>query len=331
MAYQEKVESACALIREYNDALKGTLPENSSISIDIDKFKAQVVQCGAFREEHLKSFSHENVTAMLIASFNEDASLGDPVILAKEIAKIWRGKIEVDESRPVSKVKADRMTARELVESFDSSEPDSPIGERLKRIAKSQPFIVYKKGTRQLDIEATIKLLMEVKEGFSGRKDYEVENEVRKVYRVGEMPDNTADANPIWHNRPLRPDGTCDQTGRSWDGVPLEVRQFIAIAVQVGDLKADVDSAHNALDMALRDSAMADLQKRYRKAATEFNEQKDLGELPALKIKLGQAAGGLLDNGRKVAPSFRESRLVRDPLRNVPRSGSRLESRLDSK
>jgi hypothetical protein len=110
---------------------------------------------------------------------------------------------------------------------------------------------------------------------------------------VGELPENYADENPLYRGRPLRPDGTCDQTNRSWEGVPLEVRQFIAFAAEYHDGidvtgKGGLDRAHQAMDMALALDALEKLRKRYPEIAIDFDEDKKLGKLPTLQIPLGQ-------------------------------------------
>ena len=225
-----------------------------------------------------------------------------PRVLAKEIAKIFRGKdAPVDERRPVGDKKAGRMTVPELVAALDPEEPTSAVGKRLGEISKGQPFIVYDSG-RVLDVANTLKILLEIKQIGTGRETLVVNGNVKKVYKLGELPDNYADENPLYEGRPLRPDGTCDQTNRSWEGVPLETRQMIRLAMKTGELKIDsIDKAHAVLDFVLQNNIAA-IKVRYQKAAIEFQNKPD--DRPKLKITLGESKGGgsgrPFDGGTKV-------------------------------
>jgi hypothetical protein len=157
---------------------------------------------------------------------------------------------------------------------------------------------------RTIDVDTTFKLLQEVKQGFDGRKDVDVNGEIKEVHAVGALPDNFVDENPLYKNRPLRPDGMCDQTGRSWEGVPTAVRQFIRVAMSTGELEdINIDKAHAIIDMAVADNAITKLRSRYRKAAIEFDKLQNLGNLPKLKLMLKKGAGGSsrpFDNAKKV-------------------------------
>jgi len=198
------------------------------------------------------------------------------------------------------------MTPRELVEVYDPEEPESAVGKRLKDISKGQPFIVFAEG-RMIDVETTYKLLSELKAGYpEGRKDIDVGGKTKKVYNLGYLPENYADENPLYPGRALRIDNTCDQTGRSWEGVPLIVRQLIRVALDRGELKIDkIDDAHNAIDMAIAPDAEKKIRQRYRTASVSFDESTP-DQRPSLKVLLGSGGGQggrPFDKGQKV--SFR--------------------------
>ncbi len=147
----------------------------------------------------------------------------------------------------------------------------------------------------------THKLLTELKFGLKGRSDIVVHNEIKKVFKIGELNDNFADENPLYHNRPLRPDGTCDQTGRSWDGVAKNIRQLVWLAVSSGELVVNIETAHATLDavMAEPNVAWSALSKKYRKSALKFATDTEIGTLPNLKISLGNRENPLKD-GKQV-------------------------------
>lgn len=298
--YQEKVDAALAVIAEHNDAIGGNANPGY---VDPTKFINCVKATGGTSADRLSQLSHEDILECLPTVPETNVK---PRILAKAIAAVFRSK-EVDptlpvedKKRPVSAKKADRMTPRELVEAFDPEDYNNPVGSRLAVVSKGEPFIVYT-DARAVDVETTLKLLMEVKQGYKGREDVDVAGGVKKVYKLGDLPENYADENPLYRNRPLRPDGTCDQTGRSWEGIPLNVRQMVRVAMDEGELNVSLEQAHNTLDLVMQPEAFNKLRQRYRKSAIAFDEQAKTGSLPTLKIELGGSEGGSpFEGGKRV-------------------------------
>lgn len=287
MSYNDRIEAALAAIKEHNEAVGG---EGKAGYLSPDEFIQCVKASGGTSEERLSALSHEDLLACMPASPNGVK----PRVLAKEIADIFRSKSaasKTDEKRPVSGKKADKMTPRELVEAFDPEDYSNAVGVRLATISKGEKFIVYSDG-RIVDVDTTFKLLSEIKGGYPGRDDVDVNGAIKKTYRIGELPENYADENPLYRDRPLRPDGTCDQTGRSWEGVDLSVRQLIRVAMDEGELRVTHEIAHDTLDAVLEAGALKKLRSRYRKAAIKFDELAKTGDLPTLKIPLDGGSEG---------------------------------------
>jgi len=284
MSYNDRIEAAQNAISQHNKAVGG---EGKPGFVNSETFIQCIKASGGTSEERLADLSHEDLLACMPEQESDFTGVR-PRVLAKEIAGLFRSKQakqSVDVQRPVSSKKMERMTAKELVESFDPEDSGSPIGKRLAEISKGQKFLVYS-DARIVDVETTFKILMEIKSGFPGRDNIDVGGFVKKVYNLGELPENYADENPLYRNRPLRPDGTCDQLGRSWEGVDLAIRQFIRVAMNVGELNVTHETSHNILDLALEEDAFKKLQKRYRKAAVEFDQLSKTSLLPILKISL---------------------------------------------
>lgn len=308
MSLQEKYDAAQSLLREHNDALFPPEPEGQASGssekpagyVDPEQFISCIKAAGGTTEDRLKRFRYEEILQCL-----PEAHGVKPIPLAKELAAVFRGKEDTstsDDKRPVSGRKAERMTPRELVEAFDPEEPSSPVAKRLQDISRGEAFIVYDTG-RVINTKVTLDLLLEVKSGYEGRTTIDVNGAIKKVHKIGDLPDSFAEENPLYKNRPLRPDGTCDQTGRSWAGVSLETRQIVYLAVQTGEIKVSIDKAHDVLDMVLSDEDK--LRKRYQKAAVTFDELKGRGQLPSLQVPLGSSdegggPKGPFDDGRKV-------------------------------
>lgn len=296
MAIQDKFDAALALIKEHNDVIGG--PEKPGY-VDPDKFISCIKAAGGTTEDRLKNFNYEEITPCMPKTDGIT-----PLALVKDIAKIFRGKDAVvkEENRPISGKKADRMTRRELVECYDPTESDNAVGKRLREISKGEKFIVFSTG-RTVDVDTTVKLLDEIKNNFPGRTDITVGEEIKPTYAVGEVPDNYVEENPLYRNRPLRPDGTCDQTGRSWAGIPLRTRQLIRVAMDIRLVDVNLELAHQIMDIALADDGFNKLRLRYRQAAVKFDEYDKEGTLPKLRLILGNKAasgGGPFDNGKIV-------------------------------
>ena len=290
---QDKYDSVRILLTAHNEALGES--ENSEEKptgyVDPDSFSTCVKAAGGTSEERLKKFSYEDILECLPSHNNVK-----PKAIAKEIAQIFRGKDEEPQDvshspKPVSSKKAERMTPRELVEHFDPEEPTNPVGSRLHEMSRGQAFIVYETG-RIVDVNTTTKLLLELKSGFpEGRKTINVQGEIKPVYTIGYLPEHYVDENPIYEGRPLRPDGTCDQLNRSWEGVSLEVRQFVRLIAK--SLTFNREQAHSYLDWALKPDAMSFYRNRYPELSVTFDRLKKEGKLPNLQIELGQPAAAV--------------------------------------
>lgn len=292
----DKYEAALSVLRSHNEALTKDAKEPKSVPgyVDPEEFLACIKAAGGTSEERLKRFSYEDILECLPAIKQGGREI-KPRILAKDLAAIFRGKDDdtskLVSNRPISSHKADRMTLQELVQYFDPEEFNGPVAKRLLDISRGEPFIVFDNElTRAVNQKTTTQLLLELKSGYpKGRESITVDNSIKKVFKIGELPDFYVDENPLYVGRPLRPDGTCDQLNRSWEGVTLEIRQLIRLALKVGELSIDGTSgrerAHDILDMALAGDTVK-LRQRYTKAAVAFDEAARNGNLPMLKVAL---------------------------------------------
>jgi len=312
MSIQEKFEAARAVLEQHNSVLGG--PDTPG-HVDPDKFILGVKLAGGTTEERLKGFSYEDI---LQCFPHLNSSLPKPVPLAKDIARIFRGKEDstsTHEARPVSAKKADKMTLRELVEAYDPEESENPVGKRLKEISRGEKFIVFASG-RTVEVETTVKLLQEVKSGYEGRESIEVGGEIKEVHSVGTLPDNFVEENPLYRSRPLRPDGTCDQTNRSWNGVTMNVCQLIRVAIDNGSLKdISFERVHDIMDLAMNTDAFNKFAKRYPAAAVEFKKLESVGKLPTLKLILKKENKGAGRSNRPFDHAKKVEWVVQDKYR----------------
>ena len=320
MALQDRYDAALSIIHEHNEAMKPHVnfdqadrDEKPLGFLDPDVFLMQIKMAGGTSEDRLKGMSFEDILAVMPEPVtkcgDKIASPVKPVAIAKDIAKVFRGKEDGQESgkKYVSAKRVERMSPRELIEAYDPGEPDNAVGKRLRDGSRGEPFIVYQEdGSRSVDIDITFMLYTEVKYGYDGRKTYSVGlGDVRSVYRIGHLPDDLVDENPLYRNRPLRPDGTCDQTGRSWDGVTTAIRQLVRLVVESGKVELNIDKANDLIDLAIDRDGKAKLAIRYQEAAVRFTELERSDSLPRLKMPLKTVSvqkRGSIPLGRRVNP-----------------------------
>lgn len=305
MSIEARFDAARKILDEHNIALGWkpgeTVARTDDPFIDPDRFVQLVKASGGTNEERLKKMTAEDLLHCMRDMLN-NIPLFKPMPLAKDLVRALRGTDEKKEESKeyVSGKKADRMSAHELVMAFDPNDHTNPVGERLKKISKEEPFIVFSDDL-YLDRDTSFRLLREIQKGFKGRTVVTVNGVDKPVYRVGEIPEQYADENPIYERRPLRPDGTCDQTNRSWDGVPLEVRQLVRLAIETGEFT--VKDAHDIMDFAVGPDAMTKIRQRCKKASLEFNRYQKMDTLPKLKIAMVErsaVAKRPFENGKKV-------------------------------
>lgn len=243
----------------------------------------------------LSSMTYEEISACFPVAASK------PMVLVRAIAQIFREGSEERESKSPKRGAVDRMSSLDLVANYGADDPTNHIGRRLKSISEGQPFLVFSKDG-MVDGVTSYKLLKELTQGYAPRERVTVDGEVYGVYRVGEKPGVLADENPLYPGRPLRPDGTCDQTGRSWEGVALPIRQLLRIAIEVGELTVNLETAHKAIDMAVGPDPGLAISLRYPKARVKFCDYEKIGKQPVLRMPLGRRSGdsNQLSKGEKV-------------------------------
>ena len=291
-AYSTKLEQAEALVAAFNENLSG------------DKFpageltKAIQSELGGINDQALRLCSIEDLAGLNLHPRRDNTGvpcLHLPKLLIKQIVQIFQGTDEKKERAGyVSPRQVERMSFEQLLGYYNPDE-ENPVSAKLKELSKGQQFIVFLDGGG-VDIESSTILLKEIRGGFKARPTglFQTKEGYRPIYGLGANPDRTADENPLYRGRTLRPAGTCDQLNRSWAGFDIKVRQFLALAVETGELKVTLDTAHNVLDQVLAETDVDALLKkasvRYQKASVLFAERTVEGTLPTLKIKMGKAA-----------------------------------------
>lgn len=278
MSYDQKVQSAREVIETHN----GNVPDKSQV--DFDKFLSELQSAGGTTEN-----------ALAVCSWEDLEKTGLPRLLARQISREFRSSGDKNDgkSRYVSAKKAEQLTVKELVERYDPSDVDNAVGKRLKSLSKGKECIVLK-DDNNVNVEKSVELIQSIRDGYESIDKIVIDGIPKKVYKIGERPDIYTDENPIYPGRTLRINQMCDQTSRSWEGVPITVRQLLHIAVsKTKELKINsLDNAHSAIDRALQEDAEGNIRRRYPNASIEFDMLKEQDNLPSLKVLLDSSTKG---------------------------------------
>lgn len=264
MSYEDKLDAIRNLIEQHN--------EKWQKHVDFSKFRENLCNAGGTNEEVLK-----------LVSFEDLEKFGLPLLLAKQAASIFRK--EPNQTRRVfSDYRVGSMNVRELLEHYDPKE-DNKVSSRLKELSKSQPCIVFHTDGR-VNVDASEKIISEIRNNEPARHVWLEGDTPRKIYPVGQRPNEMVDENPLFAGQRLRSDQTCGNTNFSWEGVSLQVRQLLWIARhKTAELNPkSIDDFFNLITSAKDENAFAKFGARYQKAALMFDEMQHNGHLPSLRI-----------------------------------------------
>jgi hypothetical protein len=280
--YQNKLDEARALLSNHFAAVHNG--DQAKAIPDTESFFTKLKQAGGTDDDALKQCTWEDLE-----------SFGAPKLLAKRVAQIFRKGIE--EKKDPKVLKASRvavMSVLELVQNYDPREPDNAVAERINKIAGGKRCIVFTNGN--VNVEASVALLNELRDNYDERETYPVNGVPTKTYKVGERIGQLADENPLYPGRALRPNGDCDQTNRSWNGVGEVVRKLIYLArTKTGEIKVEsIMDSNSVIDLVVS-ADETKIRSRMPKASLLYDDLKEKGGLPSLKISLKNGNGAKND------------------------------------
>lgn len=289
VTYEDKIERAQELVAQHNDAVGDN-------AVDFEAFFAKLKKSGGTSEDRLRACSFEDLE-----------NWGLPKLLANEVGRVFRDTKEAGKKAYISSARAAAMSVAELLSQYDPREADNPVGKRLVEISKNQPCVVFN-DDGSVNVEASTNILNEIREGYPSRDTVIVEGIPQPVYRVDERPDQFADENPLYPGRPLRPNGDCDQTSRSWNGVPHKLRVLLHLArTRTGELKVDsVREASTIMDLAVAGDE-SQIRRFHPEASKLYDELERKGDIPSLKIALGGTSGARRNDPFAVGSGHRTS------------------------
>lgn len=286
------------IIDSHNAILNPGDLNNTAGSISFDGFITNIKLMGGTTPQRLKSLSFEDILTVL-----PEHNKIKPIALAKEIATTWREMAKSDDKLNKAKKRlvafqVDAMPLKDLVEHFDVDDQTNLVGTRLLRESGGKPFIVVNEHG-VVDTDRTYRALSELRAGYEPRTNFDG----LRVYPIGFLFDNNVDENPLFPGQPLRPGGVCDRLNKSWDGVPMLVRQFIRFMLQFTKSEPDYNSpmwieyARETIDIAGSENAMEKLRKIYPvENVLKFDEAVRNDKLPRLKVELKKQGSNISTN-----------------------------------
>lgn len=271
--YEQKLEAARRIIEQHNQNVE------AESQIDIELFLEKLRKLGGTTEE-----------ALALCTWEDIQECGKtPRLIAKQIADVFRKK---EDTRPkvITEKRALSMSLEELVAAYDPRDTENPVGRRLSQISGGLPFLVFNNADHTVNLAETLKCIEDLREGYEPRTLVMVDGTPQRVYRAGERPEQLMDENPLYPGRALRSsEQFCDQTNRSWKGIPHRARAILNLAItHSGELKIiQLTDAHNIIDLTVgktEDQVNQLIATRFPKAALRFAELEKVGNMPTLKL-----------------------------------------------
>jgi len=141
------------------------------------------------------------------------------------------------------------------------------------------PIIAFNPESNEIAIEAIINYVSDLESGLPQEESIEVNGELVRLYRVGQVPNEQLEEDPLVPETPLRR-GRSTFNRINWNGIQLETRQFFRVLLINGDINA---SDRVGLRTILTKS-IQDLKTIFPESYLDFKEKKLNGELPTLKV-----------------------------------------------
>jgi hypothetical protein len=229
----------------------------------------------------LKKIGGTTVEALASCSWEDLEQCGAPRLTAKQISMQFRQKT----ARPdvaLSPTRVSMMKPTALLECYDPSIDDA-VAQALNKKSGGKPFLVFRDG--KIDVRESTIQLENLMAGLPSQPFVMVGSVPHQTYCVGQAPERIFDENPLMPGQPLRLNGTCPYTEFDWSGNSLEVRQMVRLAIT--SMKTDKDAIISILLNTIysdQGKLFAGLSKRWPKAALQFMELKQTGNLPSLKM-----------------------------------------------
>ena len=254
----------------------------------------------------MEMLSDETITPFgdLRKVFGDD--MGVPIAKLRMAMKYLRGPKDSKKTDTISpefikinekygvKLRLENVPTDQLLEDYDPKNIHSPITITLKKRYGDTPVIVFKPDSVIVDIETTANYIADLDTGYAEEDVIESEGKLVKIYKVGEMPNQTVDEDPLFEGSPLK-NGRSIVNRVNWNKVSKEARQFIRIAIEMNEINTD---NKREVRETLKDAVegIDKLAEIYPEVDLEYRERKTKQELPNLVMSLEDATAERTQN-----------------------------------
>ena len=179
----------------------------------------------------------------------------------------------------------DDLSIEQILEFYDPKKRNSIHDIIRERYEKTYgPVIAYKPDSTKVDLEATLDYINDLEDGLPETSSVEVDGELVRLYRVGEVPNEKLEEDPLFPNVPLRR-GRSTVNRVNWTNISQNVRQFFRILVNEGLVEPN-----NRVDVRKVIQLDFDgLKELFPEAYLAFKELKRDEDLPKLTLSMKSA------------------------------------------
>ena len=188
-------------------------------------------------------------------------------------------------------VNLEDLDAEELLPLYRPSKKNA-IYTVLSKKFGDKAIIAFKPDTTEVALEETLNYIVDIESGLPEEESIEVDGELVRLYPVGQVPNQTVEEDPIYEGVPLKR-GRSLENRINWTGVSKEIRQFVRILVDRGEISRDRLVLSQLIKKTLKE-----LKDIYPESYLVFKEMKTKDELPKLVISINdvKTASGRSNN-----------------------------------
>ncbi|MEK7472096.1 MAG: hypothetical protein AAB624_02510 [Patescibacteria group bacterium] len=186
------------------------------------------------------------------------------------------------------------IKVKALLELYDPEEPDNLAANLLQQRFGDKPVIAFKPGTRDVATDETAEYIQDLRRGYPEAVSIDVGGRQARLYRVGVIPENFVEEDPLAPGQPLRRGKSVVHRGLDYSALPLNVRQYMRVAVELGSQHGGIDpeDRRDRTDMfKVATDGIDALIAAYPDVDLAYRDHETAGTLPLLRAQLGGGAG----------------------------------------
>ena len=162
---------------------------------------------------------------------------------------------------------------------------DDLVTQALKTRYGNRKVILFKPGTSEIDVEATLDYIADLDQGLPEQEFVMTSEGLTRPVAVGEKADCIVDEDPLHPNSPLRKDRSTVGIQVNWAGISKEVRQLCRVILDRNEIDTDNRYDVNNL-LTVAHKGVSAVAKIYPEAWVTFNELRNREDLPRLRMSL---------------------------------------------